>query len=145
MIPPINSHFQAMIRNAIKIYDGMRWIRKSPSCCQIVCPGVNASRANKLIKRIAMMQITRESQCNTLIEVFNLITPAIDSSVSITRPSTMFIRILSNKKHQPPPAFPSGQKQTAPDGKLHSGIVCGYLLQVLFYIRRNILLRIWIS
>jgi len=31
MIPPINSHFQATIRDAIKINDGMRWIMKLAS------------------------------------------------------------------------------------------------------------------
>jgi len=56
IIPPIYSHFHATIRNASKINDGMRWIRKAPSCCHMVCPGVNESMANKLINNIARIQ-----------------------------------------------------------------------------------------
>lgn len=62
MIPPIYSHFQATTSKAIKTNDGMRWIRKAPSCCQMVNPGENASNANILIKSIARMQMTLGSQ-----------------------------------------------------------------------------------
>jgi len=62
IMPPNNSHFHATIRKANKIYDGMRWIRKSPSCYQKVSPGAKASAANKLTKRIARIQIIRGNQ-----------------------------------------------------------------------------------
>jgi hypothetical protein len=61
-MPPISSHFQATIRKASKIKDGMSWIKKPPSCCQIVRPGAKASVANILTKRIAKMQIIRGNQ-----------------------------------------------------------------------------------
>jgi len=53
MIPPIYSHFHATIRKASKIKDGMRWMKKALSCCQMVSPGEKASASNKLTKRKA--------------------------------------------------------------------------------------------
>ena len=61
-IPPINSHFQATIKIASKINDGIRWIIKAPSCCQMVSSDEKASAANKLTKRMASMQIIRGNQ-----------------------------------------------------------------------------------
>jgi hypothetical protein len=51
-----------MIRKVSKINDGIRWMKKPPSCCQMVSPGENASAANKLTKRIAKMQMIRGNQ-----------------------------------------------------------------------------------
>ena len=39
-----------------KINDGMRWMIKAPSCCQMLSPGVNESRANMLINNMARIQ-----------------------------------------------------------------------------------------
>ena len=50
----------------------MRWIKKVPSCCQMVCPGEKESSANMLIKRIARIQKIRGNQLNNLIDVFIL-------------------------------------------------------------------------
>jgi len=57
IMPPINSHFQAIIRKISKINDGMRCLKKAPIFCQIVIPCSKASKANKLIKRMARIQI----------------------------------------------------------------------------------------
>jgi hypothetical protein len=40
-----------MIREASKIKDGIRCIKKALSCCQMVIPGAKKSAANKLIKK----------------------------------------------------------------------------------------------
>ena len=61
-IPPTISYLHDIIRIIIRINDGIRWIKKFPSCCQIESPGENASKANKLTKRIAKMQIILGSQ-----------------------------------------------------------------------------------
>jgi hypothetical protein len=36
MIPPINSHFDATSREASKINEGIRCIKKEDNCCQMV-------------------------------------------------------------------------------------------------------------
>jgi len=40
----------------------MRWMRKAPSCCQMVSPGVNESRANILKNNMARIQSIRGAQ-----------------------------------------------------------------------------------
>jgi hypothetical protein len=50
----------------------MRWIKKVPIFCQIVCPIEKESSANMLINRIARIQKIRGNQLNILIDVFNL-------------------------------------------------------------------------
>ena len=45
-----------------KINDGMRCMKNAPIFCQIVNPCSKASAANKLIKRIARIQIIRGDQ-----------------------------------------------------------------------------------
>jgi hypothetical protein len=62
MMPPINSHFQAIIRNKVKINDGIRCMKNAPSFCQMLIPCSKASAANRLIKRIAIIQIIRGAQ-----------------------------------------------------------------------------------
>jgi len=55
-IPPSSSFFHAMMSKMVKIKDGIKCIRKAKICSQIVGPVSKASRANKLIKRIAITQ-----------------------------------------------------------------------------------------
>jgi len=55
-IPPIYSHFQETTRSINKIKEGIRWMKNAPSCCQIVCPGANESKANMHINNIARIQ-----------------------------------------------------------------------------------------
>lgn len=69
IIPPIFSHFQATSNNAMRMNVGIKCIMKFCNCCPTVSPGSNESSANILMNRIAMMQITRGSQWNTLIDV----------------------------------------------------------------------------
>ncbi len=61
-MPPINSHFQAINRKTNKINEGIKCMKKSPSCCQMVSSGEKASSANMLTNRIDKMQIIRGAQ-----------------------------------------------------------------------------------
>jgi len=51
--PPMYSHFQATNSIANKIYEGIRWIKNPPSCCQMLSSGENESNANRLINKMA--------------------------------------------------------------------------------------------
>ena len=53
IIPPVFSHFHAMIRTASRTIDGIRLISKAVVFCQKVRSEETESNANKLIKRIA--------------------------------------------------------------------------------------------
>ncbi len=69
IIAPGSSHFQAIIKKAVRANDGIRFMKNEPSCCQIVRPGANESNANRLTKRIAKIQTILGNQCNILIFV----------------------------------------------------------------------------
>ena len=70
IIPPINSHFQATINNAVKIKEGIRCINKLARFCQKVFSDSNESAANILTKRMDKMQRILGVQCINLIEGF---------------------------------------------------------------------------
>ncbi len=57
MIPPVFSHFHAMISIASRTNDGIRCIRKAKVFCQNVRSEEKESKAKKLTKRIAKMPI----------------------------------------------------------------------------------------
>lgn len=69
IMPPISSHFQAIIRKAIRTNDGIICIKKAPSCCRMVSPGAKASVAKRLTNIIARIQIILGSQWNNLIDI----------------------------------------------------------------------------
>jgi hypothetical protein len=72
IIPPVLSHFQAIIRIVISINDGIRFIRNEPIFCQRVFPGVKASSANKLINKMESIISIRGTQCRTADDfIFN--------------------------------------------------------------------------
>jgi len=52
-IPLRYSHFHVTRSKSSKIKEGIRWIKKATSCCQMVSPGAKESAANKLIKSMA--------------------------------------------------------------------------------------------
>jgi len=62
IIPPVSSHFQAVIRKTRRMNDGIRWIKKPPICCQKVSSGAKESRANRLMNSIARMHNIRGTQ-----------------------------------------------------------------------------------
>jgi hypothetical protein len=66
----MSSLFHASINRAIKIKEGIRCIIKPIIWSQSVNSGLNASRANKLIKRIARIHKTRGSQYSNLVDIF---------------------------------------------------------------------------
>jgi hypothetical protein len=72
IIPPANSLYHARIRITSKIKDGIRCIKKAPSCCHMVRPGSNASAANILMNNMARMHIILGSQWNMVFEFFIL-------------------------------------------------------------------------
>ena len=57
IIPPIFSHFHATISTASKTNEGILCIRKAVAFCQKFRSEEKESNENKLIKRIARMQI----------------------------------------------------------------------------------------
>jgi hypothetical protein len=61
-MPPVISHFQAMIRIRIRKNDGIRWVRKARIFCINVRSGENESSANRLRNNIAKMQMILGSQ-----------------------------------------------------------------------------------
>jgi hypothetical protein len=64
-MPPVLSHFQAMMRIIISTNDGIRFIIKEPTFCQKLFSGEKESRANKLIKKIESIIRIRGSQRRT--------------------------------------------------------------------------------
>jgi hypothetical protein len=55
-IPPRSSFFQAMMSKIVNMNEGIKCMRKAIICSQIVGPVLKASKANKLIKTMAMTQ-----------------------------------------------------------------------------------------
>jgi hypothetical protein len=52
IIPPVFSHFHAMISKPSITIEGIRCINNATVFCQIVFPAEKESKANRLIKRI---------------------------------------------------------------------------------------------
>lgn len=70
IIPPISSLFHASTNKSVKTNDGIRCIIKPTICCQSDRSGLKASKANRLINRIAIIHIIRGSQCNVFVDSF---------------------------------------------------------------------------
>lgn len=94
IIPPIFSHFQAMISVASSINDGIRCIKKAAAFCRKVRSEENESSANRLIKRIAKIQSILAVQESGLVDVFIMVCINVTSRYEKNVPSCCLPRSL---------------------------------------------------
>lgn len=69
-IPPVFSHFQAMISVASRTNVGIRCIKKARAFCMKVRSEENESNANRLMKRMAQIQSILAVQESAFVDVF---------------------------------------------------------------------------